>query len=77
MPIPLSQLGINQIGTIQAIHAGQDLRRRLAGLGLRSGIHIRVMRYSPMNGPIQVRVGYTDLIIRRADAERIEVCLAT
>lgn len=76
MPLPLSKLEINHIGTIKAIHASQELRRRLAGLGLRSGIHIRVIRHSPMNGPMQVRVGNTDLIMRKADAAHIEVCLA-
>jgi len=76
MPLPLSQLQVNHAATIMSIKAGQELRRRLAGLGLRSGIHIRVIRQSPMNGPIQIRVGNTDLIMRRHDAAHIEVCLA-
>jgi len=69
----LSELRPQDTATIDAIHAGQDLRRRLAGLGLRLGIRVRVMRQSPFNGPIQVRVGHTDLILRRADAAHIEV----
>jgi ferrous iron transport protein A len=69
----LSELGAHDSGTIQAIHAGQDLRRRLAGLGLRLGIHVRVMRRSPFNGPMQIRVGHTDLILRPADAAHIEI----
>ena len=69
----LSELGTQSSGTIEAIHAGQDLRRRLAGLGLRLGIRVRVMRRSPFNGPMQVRVGHTDLILRPADAAHIEV----
>lgn len=76
MPLPLSQLQVNHAATIMSIHASQELRRRLAGLGLRSGIHIKVIRQSPMNGPIQIRVGNTDLIMRRHDASHIEVCLA-
>lgn len=75
MSIPLSQMETNRIGTIMAIHAGQDLRRRLAGLGLRSGTRVRIIRQSPLNGPIQIRVGHTDLIMRPADAANIEVCL--
>ena len=63
-------------GTIAAIHAGQDLRRRLCGLGLRLGIRVHVVRRSPLNGPIQVRIGHTDLILRRADAANIEITAA-
>lgn len=76
MTIPLNQLRPDHVGTIETIHAGQDLRRRLAGLGLRLGIRVRVIRQSPLDGPIQVRVGHTDLILRRADAAHIEVSAA-
>lgn len=76
MSIPLSKLGPDDVGTIKNINAGQELSRRLAGLGLRSGIHVRVIRHSPMKGPIQIRVGSTDLIMRLDDAANIEVCLA-
>jgi len=69
----LSELATLDTATIQAIHAGQELRRRLAGLGLRLGIRVRVMRRSPFNGPMQIRVGHTDLIMRPADAAHIEV----
>lgn len=72
----LNQLRPDATGVIEAIHAGQDLRRRLCGLGLRLGIRVRVIRHSPMNGPLQVRVGHTDLILRRADAANIEITQA-
>ncbi|NTV94315.1 MAG: ferrous iron transport protein A [Thiobacillus sp.] len=69
----LNQLSPNTTGVIEAIHAGQDLRRRLCGLGLRLGIRVRVIRHSPLNGPMQIRVGHTDLILRRTEAANIEV----
>jgi ferrous iron transport protein A len=69
----LNQLETDGVGTIAAIHAGQDLRRRFAGLGMRLGIRIKVIRRSPLNGPLQVRVGSTDLILRRSDAAHIEI----
>jgi ferrous iron transport protein A len=76
MTIPLNQLEPDTVGTIKSIQAGQELRRRLAGLGLRSGIKVRVIRQSPLNGPLQIRIGHTDLIMRPADAAHIQVCLA-
>lgn len=69
----LNQLNPNGTGVIEAIHAGQDLRRRLCGLGLRLGMRVRVIRQSPMNGPMQIRIGHTDLILRRTEAANIEV----
>jgi len=69
----LNELNPESSGVIEAIHAGQDLRRRLCGLGLRLGIRVRVIRQSPMNGPMQVRIGHTDLILRRVDAANIEI----
>ena len=69
----LNQLAPEGAGTISAINAGQDMRRRLAGLGMRLGIRVKVIRLSPLNGPMQIRVGSTDLILRRSDAAHIEV----
>jgi ferrous iron transport protein A len=69
----LSQLSPDNSGTIAAINAGQDMRRRLAGLGMRLGIRVKVIRLFPLNGPMQVRVGSTDLILRRCDAAHIEI----
>ena len=72
----LDQLLPDVIGVITALHVGQELQRRMAGLGLKPGVHVRVMRHSPMRGPLQVRAGHTDIILRRSDAAHIEVCLA-
>ncbi len=69
----LNDLSTETSAVISAIHAGLDLRRRMCGLGLRQGMRVRVMRRSPLNGPMQIRVGHTDLILRRADANHIEV----
>ena len=77
MSIPLSKLAIDDVGTIKSIHAGLELRRRFAALGLRAGIRVRVIRQSPLNGPLQIRIGHTDLILRPQDAAYIEVCLAS
>ncbi len=59
--------------TIIALHVGLEHARRMAALGLRPGARIRVVRLSPLKGPLQVRAGHTDLILRRSDAARIEV----
>ncbi len=76
MPLSLNQLAPAAIAVIHALNVGQDLRRRMSGLGLRPGARVQVIRTSPLNGPMQIRVGHTDLILRRAEAARIEVAAA-
>lgn len=58
---------------IVRIDADADLTARMRALGLQTGRRIQVMRRSPFHGPIQVRAGQTDIIIRRADAAAIHV----
>lgn len=73
MSLPLSDLPTGLPAAVLALHVGMEHARRMAGLGLRPGMHVRVIRRSPFRGPLQVRVGQTDMILRRADAARIEV----
>lgn len=77
MHTPLDLLLPNQHGMIEAIDAGPDLERRMAALGLRAGRRIVVLRKAPMKGPLQIRIGHTELMIRRADAARISVSLTS
>ncbi|WP_232019194.1 FeoA family protein [Sulfuritortus calidifontis] len=73
---PLDQLKPRMRGTIHDLHVGKELARRMAGLGLRPGSTIEVIRRAPLNGPIQVRIGHTDLMLRRNEAAQISICLA-
>ena len=75
MPIPLLDLPAGTMGTITAVHVGLDHGRRMAGMGLRPGVAVRIIRSFPFKGPLQVRAGQTDLILRRSDASRIEVSI--
>lgn len=73
MPPSLDQLPLQTLAVIRELHVGQEMRRRMAGLGLRPGCRVMVVRASPLKGPLQVRVGSTDIILRRSEAARIEV----
>lgn len=61
-------------GTVVRIDADFDLAARMKALGIAPGRRIRVIRRAPLRGPLQVRCGQTDLILRRADARHIQVC---
>jgi ferrous iron transport protein A len=74
--LTLDQLPTDSSGVITALHVGEALRRRMVGLGLKPGIRVRVMRRAPLHGPLQVRAGHTDIVLRRSDAAHIEICPA-
>ncbi|GBG00866.1 hypothetical protein AZSI13_01930 [Azospira sp. I13] len=71
----LSQLNPGQEATISAIHAGSEVGLRLAALGFRIGKRLRVMRRGFLSGPLHIRLGTTDVIIRRQDALQIHVAV--
>ena len=72
---PLDFLVPGQAGKVVAIHASEDLRRRLVALGLKPGNRIEMIRKGLFTGPLQVRIGTTDIIIRRHDASYIEIAV--
>lgn len=69
----LDTLRPGETGTILALHASTELYRRLAALGLRVGKHVRILRRGRFAGPLHIRVGTTDLMMRTSDACCIQV----
>lgn len=71
----LSNLTPGQQGTIFAIDADQGLHQRLNALGFRIGKQIALIRRASFNGPLHVRIGATDIIMREIEAQRIQLNL--
>ena len=69
----LDQFQVGEQGRITAIKAETELRQRMAALGLREGCVVQVLRKASLGGPIHVRVGTTEVIMRRIEAKRIVV----
>lgn len=69
----LTDLNIDEEAIIDCLNVDESYHRRLNGMGFRCGSKIIVIRKSPFNGPIHVRVGTTDFAIRRLDASSIVV----
>lgn len=59
--------------TITDIHTDDALRQRLQALGFRSGKDIEIIRKASFGGPVQVRIGTTDILLRQTEAALIEV----
>lgn len=71
--ITLATLHPGEIATIVAIHAEEALHQRLLALGFRSGKQIELIRKASFSGPLQVRIGTTDILLRKSEAVKITV----
>lgn len=70
----LATLHPGEFATIVAIHAEEALHQRLLALGFRSGKQVTLIRKASFSGPLQVRIGTTDILLRLGEAARITVC---
>ena len=61
------------ISGINAINIEQSLIQRLVALGFRVGKQIQVMRKANFHGPLHVRIGSTDIILRESEAKLIQI----
>lgn len=71
-PMTLDQLTTGSTARIHSL-ASEDveLQARIRAMGLCPGRLITLIRRSRFGGPLQVRVGTTDLILRPAQAQQI------
>lgn len=72
----LANLQPGDTADIVSIRAEEALHQRLQALGFRSGKQILLIRKASFSGPLQVRIGTTDILLRRNEAEKIMVCKA-
>jgi len=70
---PLSTLRPGESATIESRGGDLGLMRRLKALGLGRGQRIHLLRRAWMAGPLHVRVGMTELMLRRVDAIHIRI----
>jgi ferrous iron transport protein A len=69
----LNQLAPGEQANIVTIHADEALHQRLQALGFRTGKQIQLIRKASFSGPLQVRIGTTDVLIRRIEAAKISI----
>lgn len=76
MPTDLSSLKEGETALVLSIEADEALHHRLIALGFRAGKPVTVIRQGRFQGPLQVRIGLTDVILRRVDAAKIRMAIA-
>jgi ferrous iron transport protein A len=69
----LDKAKTGKVFVVRGIEAGSGLRQRLAGLGIRPGDELRIMREALFSGPVLVRINDVQLAIGGGMASRIEV----
>jgi ferrous iron transport protein A len=74
LPLTLEKLSHGDAGSVMAINVEGELKKRFFALGLKEGSHVRVLRRAKFGGPMHVRVGTSELILRLKEASCI--CLA-
>lgn len=69
--LALDHFQVGEQGRITEIQAETELTQRLAAMGLRAGSVVQVLRKASFGGPLHVRVGTTEVIMRLQEARRI------
>jgi ferrous iron transport protein A len=74
LPLTLEKLASGESASVMAINVESELKKRFFALGLKEGSHVRVLRRAKFGGPLHLRVGTSELILRLKEASCI--CLA-
>lgn len=69
----LADLDAGATGVISTIGAESELRLRMHALGLLPGRSVQVIRRAPFHGPLEIRSGHTNLLIRLDEARSINL----
>lgn len=69
----LDQLSPSQSATVLEINLPFELRERLAALGVKAGRRLALVHRLGRRGPLQVRAGSTDFILRSQEAAAIRI----
>ncbi len=69
----LNLLQAGEVAKIASVSADEALKARISGLGLRIGQEVAVIRRARMGGPLQIRVGHTDILMRPEQANLIKL----
>lgn len=71
--ISLAQLGTGLSARVCQLNSNKEVSARLHALGIRPGQDVQIIRSAAFSGPLHVRAGQTDIILRRSEAQNIQV----
>ncbi len=53
--------------------SGRQYRQKLLSMGFSKGMELSVLRAAPLGDPVEIRVGQSNVSLRRDEADAIEV----
>lgn len=69
----LTSLAAGEVAFVVGLSAEKCLEQRLKALGFRNGNQVQLIRKAWFGGPLHVRVGMTEVMVRRRDAIAINL----
>ena len=69
----LDSLSPGQSALISGIDAEEAIQQRLLALGFRQGKRVELIRRGSFSGPLHLRIGTTEVIMRPAEAQHIKI----
>ena len=69
----LDTLPAGQVATIVGFETDDVITRRMFDLGFTPGQQVERLRRAPMGDPLMFRVGGIEIVLRRSEANRIQV----
>ena len=69
----LIDLNPGETATINGISGNSYLQNRLVELGLLAGTEVRMVKQTPFNGPVEIKIRNSYLTIRWNDASQVDI----
>ncbi|MDJ0704968.1 MAG: FeoA family protein [Leptolyngbyaceae cyanobacterium MO_188.B28] len=69
----LNSLAIGEAAVITLLTAEVRLQQQLCALGFRPGRQVSVVRKAGFSGPLHLRMGVTEVMLRRREAQQVYV----
>lgn len=69
----LANLEIGAVGKIKSVNGETAISKRLMEMGLVPGVLVKIIKTAPFGNPIEVSVRGYNLVMRRNEAEAIEI----
>jgi ferrous iron transport protein A len=72
--VKIAEMHVGQSGQLLG-HVGKDkaYRHKLLRMGLVKGVRFTILRVAPMGDPVEIEIKGFNLVLRRAEADVLEV----
>ena len=69
----LRDVSVGQTVKVTRLNGDGPVKRRIMDMGITKGVEVYVRKVAPLGDPVEVTVRGSELSLRKADAEMIEV----